>query len=38
MVREDSVVVARCGGGRRGLILIGFVVVDPEFSVVPASL
>jgi len=40
MVREDSAVSRWACGGSPGLgvTLVGFVVVDPESSVVPVSL
>ena len=38
MVREDSVLVGGCGPSVFGWIVMGFVVVDPECSVVLTSL
>ena len=38
MVREDSGAFAGCRWRWLGVMLVGFVVVDPECSVVPVSL
>ncbi|WP_176737899.1 hypothetical protein [Micromonospora inyonensis] len=38
MVREDSAPVAGCGPAVFGRMVVGFVVVDPECSVVLMSL